>query len=764
MPQDPGQQPGFLARLQSRGVPRVAVGYAVIAWLLLQIGDVVLDPLDAPAWVMRALIFVLIAGFPVSLLLAWFLELGPDGITVDQLPEAAQRPQVSGLRRYADLVIIVILTGVIAVLLARQEGLLQPEPETPVLAVLPFSEIGKNEIGYFGAGLADTLSSKLGQLQQLVVLASASTRQFADAQLNLEDVGSKLGATSLLLGTVQRAGGLLRVNARLVDPRSGQQLWTQSYDREATDLFAVQDEIAQAVTRSLALVLTPAQSESLAKEPTNNLTAYEAYLRARDDLASRDYERLTSALRYLRDAIALDPDYALAHANLPLALHLAAAYRGWDTRWLDVRDEAQQAAHRATELDPRLGEAWFAHAMVMIGDLENDIDPRPDQEQLLALLNKAMQLSPSNSAILKQLSTYTENPDEKIALLQQAARIDPRSGIIRANLGEGFAERKDYQTAEDWYLKAALSNDPYFPIGYKQIIALHREYSGRLDHSARWGRAVFNRYPEEFVAIIEYSRTLLELGAWDTLAEFLEMARKQEIRGDAVHWARLLMQVRLARAQGRYEEAAPYAEEFIREFMISHAGWPDLTEFQQPYRTVFETLALHDIKRGQPETALARYLEGYSNPLAASPAGYSGDTLRAPVMMAALLRLTGDEAAANDLFQAVLSHKPDEGVREPDDLDQEFTRFTVFAFLGETDAAIDALEHSIEAGWVLQWWGLKDAAAFDANYAAVVADPRFQMLYEKIVGRVTAMRESFESNPDLPLELLQKAKLVVPSD
>jgi hypothetical protein len=183
-----------------------------------------------------------------------------------------------------------------------------------------------------------------------------------------------------------------------------------------------------------------------------------------------------------------------------------------------------------------------------------------------------------------------------------------------------------------------------------------------------------------------------------------------------------------------------------------------------PYRTVFETLALYDINRGQPKTALARYLEGYSDPLTASSAGYSGDTLRAPVMMAALFRLTGDEEAANDIFQAVLSRKPDEGVREPDDLHQDFTRFTVLAFLGETDAAIEALEHSIEAGWMLQWWGLKDAAAFDANYAAVVADPRFEKLYGKLVGRITAMRESFESDPDFPPEVLQQAGLVIPSN
>ncbi|HKX55922.1 MAG TPA: FlgO family outer membrane protein, partial [Xanthomonadales bacterium] len=248
---------GWFARLRQRGVLRVAFSYALIAWLLLQIGDVVIEPLGAPAWVMRALIVLVIAGFPVALLLAWFFELTPSGIQRDTLPEGAARPRVLGIRHYADVLIIGVLLIAVVFLLAKQEGWVDEDQGPPVIAVLPFTELGAGNDSYFGAGLSDTLIHKLGQLSQLVVLASSSTFEFHGQGLDLRAVGAKLSASSILEGTVQRAGNQLRINARLVEVKSGQQLWSGSFERPSTDLFAVQDEIAGAVSDALEVVLSP---------------------------------------------------------------------------------------------------------------------------------------------------------------------------------------------------------------------------------------------------------------------------------------------------------------------------------------------------------------------------------------------------------------------------------------------------------------------------------------------------------------------------
>jgi adenylate cyclase len=246
-------------RLNRRGVVRVALSYLVIAWLILQIGDVILDPLGAPAWTMRMLIVLAALGFPVSLALAWFLDITPSGIEVDRLDDAAVRPRLRGIRHYADIVIIGALLVVVALLLVRQEGLIPETTATPVVAILPFEEPNGSEDNRFGDGFSDTLIHKLGMFDELVVLASSSTFEFRDSEFDIREVASRLGATILLTGSIRRAGGLLRLDARLVDGTSGQQLWSANIRRPDEDVFRLQDEIANAVVSTLGLQLSAAQ-------------------------------------------------------------------------------------------------------------------------------------------------------------------------------------------------------------------------------------------------------------------------------------------------------------------------------------------------------------------------------------------------------------------------------------------------------------------------------------------------------------------------
>jgi TolB-like protein len=753
-------QPNFLERLRRRGVLRVAIGYAVIGWLLLQIGDVVLEPLDAPDWLMRALIVAIVAGFPVALALAWFLELGPSGVTVDLLPEGAERPTVTGIRRYADLVIIVVLLAVIAVLLARQEGLIETEAEQPVLAILPFEEIGNEDGGYFGAGLADTLSTKLGELQQLIVLASASTREFRGTGLDLADVGADLGATALLLGTVQRAAGTLRVTTRLVDPRSGRQLWSGTYDRSAGDVFAVQDDIALEVTRSLALVLTPPQSERLVQQPTTNLNAYDTYLRAMDDLASREGPRIRSGLGLLREAVALDPEYALAQAGLAHALCLIPSYIHYEYPWSQVRDEARQAAESALRLDPMLGEAWFAKAMVKLCDQQFQVTGEVSREELEELLEKALELSPSNSAIMKQLASIRGDGAAAIELLRQAARIEPGSAVIRVNIAENYIELGDLDNAEQWLFSALKVQQPMLRGAVQVLMQLNMNAPGRAARAARWAQALYRNDPASWYVVFDRVRILNELGLWtesgQSLHEFAVHVEKQT----PTSFAYLVGTIHLHLSQGNYAAATKVAEDFTREFMMPHASWPRLSEFADNWLVGLGAQALLDIENGNPEVALQRYLNGFAEPAQAAFGNTTHHTLRTPVMIALLYRLSGDEAAAVKLLQQLRERLDGLGSSlSEDDRVIGLTRFTVEALLGNTEAALVALQAAMDQGWPWQWWGLKTAAKFDANYAAVVADPRFEQLYAQIQQRVTEARESFLADPDLPEETLRAAGL-----
>jgi len=753
----PSEAPTLWRRLRRRGVVRVALGYLVIAWLVLQVGDVVLDPLGAPPWVMRLLIVLAAVGFPIALALAWFLELTPTGVEVDNLDEAATRPAVGGLRRYADVVIIGALVVAVLLLLARQEELIPQEPVVPVIAVLPFDELESREDHHFGDGFADTLIHKLGMLDQLTVLTSSSSFEFRGGKLAITDVASKLGASVLLQGSIRRAGGLLRLEASLVDGSSGQRLWSESYRRPIDDVFRLQDEIANAVATAVGVQLTPAQVERIARPPTTSVAAYDTFLRAsREALESRDAKRLPEALQYLHDAIELDPQFALAHATLVEAMHLTASYRFWDTKWADFADEARAAAARAQELDPQLGEGYLAEAFVAEWERDTGIRDHSDQH-LIALTEKALQLSPSNPVALKMLGSLVEDRERRLELLVRAARIDPRSGIVRVNVAEWYEASGDYDQAEQWLIAAATATDPYFSIAYKLLVEMNVWEAGRIDRAARWGRAFEAAHPQDWASNLAYARSLFELGAWDEARELLgRTLRLAEAGDEEMAWAHDHKAQWLAYVDGDTDTAVDIAERYIRENLLVTPDWPDLSGQPSTLLRSFELLALVDLSRGNARAALDRYFDARLDPANMSWSYFDGPAIPQAVMFAVLHRYTDQPQEADRLLRDVLARVADVPVTGR--RGKGFVEFVAHSFLGETDAAIEALRVAMNEGWLPGWWSLK-FGAFDENYAAVLQDPRFERLYDQLLARATEMRESFRANPDLPRDLLLESGL-----
>jgi len=213
-------------QLRERGVLRVAFSYGVIAWLVLQIADVVLDPLGVPRWVMTALILAAAAGFPLAILLAWFLEVGASGVTVDTAPVGATRPAAQGWRHHADVVVIGALLVTVVVLAVRQSDLGKPKPPAnPAIAVLPFENPGGDPAQeYFSDGLAEEMLDRLGRVPGLRVIARSSSFSFKGSGLDAREIAGKLDVTTLLEGSVRRDGRRLRLTARLIDGATGRQV------------------------------------------------------------------------------------------------------------------------------------------------------------------------------------------------------------------------------------------------------------------------------------------------------------------------------------------------------------------------------------------------------------------------------------------------------------------------------------------------------------------------------------------------------------
>ncbi len=232
----------LLTELRRRGVLRVAASYGAIAWLLIQIGGSIAEPLELPQWVQRALIFTALIGFPVAVGLAWFLEISPEGVAVDHAPPGAPRPAATGLRRYADLIVIGLLLVVVGYLVARQPEIVGLKDKATI-AVLPFDNVGMTKDGEILAdGIAESVLHQLANLRQLDVISRRSSFTFREATTDAREIGRLLKANYLLEGSVQSDRSRLRITTQLINVRTGADVWSMRFDRRPADIFAVQDE------------------------------------------------------------------------------------------------------------------------------------------------------------------------------------------------------------------------------------------------------------------------------------------------------------------------------------------------------------------------------------------------------------------------------------------------------------------------------------------------------------------------------------------
>jgi len=746
----------LLARLRHRGVFRVGASYAVIAWLLLQIGDVVLDPFDFGESAMRVLLIVVALGFPVAIALAWFYELTPTGVERDQHKPGEPRPTVGGLRRYADFVVIAVLVVVVAVLIAERGGMIGEVPEQPVVAVLPFSNLSPEaEDAYFGEGVADTLIHKLGQLNDLVVLASQSTFQFTGQDLDLGDVGAKLGATTIMTGSVQRSGDALRVNARLVDVESGRQLWGDSFDRQMRDVFAIQDEIAAAVLDAMQVVLAPDSRKMIAEYATNNLSAYDAYVLGKARLASRTPQDREAALGYFRTAVNLDPDYALAYAGLAETLFLLVNNVADPA---SVRQEAQAAAKTAVRLAPALGESWLAMALSVQIARNSDGSREVSDTEIVGMFEQAIRHSPNNALAYKYYSNFCSEirnvvgceQSERLSMLMRAARLDPRSGIIKINIAENLAEAGRDEEAEHWLRESLTTQEPFWRLGNISLSTFQLE-RGKPVVVALRNRAYVEERPSEYPSYYQWLNALMDLGAWEEASEALELmmdrnentAMNLKTLGLPMSWNlwEMMFDHRLARATGQWEKAEALARKQLAYYRENSVLWPELPFFMSEQAVA--TMVWVDVRQGDPGTALAR-IEAAFPERSRDVERLAPDVLDPLWMRAALLKQVGQAQEADQLLRQHLAYLEAEKVT---DMPMRFgwARFVALALVGNVDAALEELDRIAGSPYHHRWYDLQ-TYSFDPDYEAVLSDPRFVATYGRIRSRADRMREEYLSS------------------
>ena len=465
----------LLSRLRERGVPRVAASYAVIAWLVLQIADVALQPFDVPNWVRRAPIIIALLGFPIAIALAWFFELSDRGINRDDAPVGTARPVVHGPRRFTDIVVISVLGAVVVFFLAREAGWLGKNVspsgaalESSSLAVLPFAAVGPVPEPYLSEGLSDELRNQFSQMRALSVTARSSSIALEQKTLDAVAIAKKLSVAALLEGTVGRERGRLQVSVQLVHGGNGKVLWAERYDRPDNELVKVQAEIASAVVAAV-LPRFAAAGKAAPPPPTDDPVAYDLYLLARQKL--RDLQLVTDEasaaniqsdiVRLLNAAIAADPKFAQAHATLARAT-LSTALRQADSlhgteRTAAVDRLVMPHIERALVLDPNNAEAYYVKGLLYRNT------ERPGSG---AAYRRALELDPSNVPALTSLAWFeatSGHPDERHRLLLRARALDPMDvGVHVANIMAAFSlGSRDEMLASARRMQETFPDNPY---------------------------------------------------------------------------------------------------------------------------------------------------------------------------------------------------------------------------------------------------------------------------------------------------------------
>jgi TolB-like protein/tetratricopeptide (TPR) repeat protein len=347
----------LVQELRKRSVIRALVAYGVVAWMLLQVADVTFDRLPIPENSMTVLIVLVVIGFPVVAVLAWAYELTARGIVRHSETDAAA-PRLAFLPFVVIVAVVAVGSGYLLYYLSQNFW----ESPRRSIAILPFANSsGEAETEYFSEGLTEEIQSLIVRLNEFRVVAMSTTRQFKDGVMDAKSVAERLGAEAVLLGSVRRFQNKVTVTARLIDGSNGRELWSDRYDRELSDIYGIQEDIARHVARSLHIVLPVAAERRLKNLGTSNVEAYDAYLRGIDFLRKPpDETSLLMAEGLLREALAIDPDYVNAHAAM-CRKHLAAYKLSADAaRFGDAERACQQALeHGGESVDVRLVLGWL---------------------------------------------------------------------------------------------------------------------------------------------------------------------------------------------------------------------------------------------------------------------------------------------------------------------------------------------------------------------------------------------------------------------
>src|SRR2546429_1009603 len=591
----------FFTELKRRNVYKVAVAYAVVAWLLIQVATQVFPFFEVPNWAVRFVVLLIIIGFPIALVIAWAFELTPEGLKRTEVADAlpAQRS------RSRAWIYVVLIAGALSAGLfflgrftASTKQSVLAEVSSKSIAVLPFDNLSRDpDNAYFASGIQDEIITRLAKIADLKVISRTSTQQYQSKPGNLSEIAKQLGVANILEGSVQKAADQVRVNVQLIQVASDSHLWADTYDRKLVDIFAVESEMAKAIADALQAKLTGGEQQALAAKPTNNSEAYDAYLRglALEARASSPNDSMRVVGFYER-SVQLDPAFALAWARLSRA-NAQVYFNGIDTTPAR-RDATERALHTAQKLQPNSPETLLAQAYYQYW-------VRRDYELAKGTFGRVRELLPGSSDVPGALALIARRQgrwDESVAYWEQTLVLDPRNTEWLALAAETYAMLRQFPAALKTYdrLLDIVPNDPDTVASKAKIY----QAEGNLEQAGELLAGV-NAQTPSFIAFLTKMNQLFLERQFDEAIRWIH-SRLNEYR-DVSDIGKFFKPVFLVLAQenaGDIVGARATAQQMLRPLEPLSEKDPDNPNFAQALSLIHAVLGQKDAAIKEAERAI----------------------------------------------------------------------------------------------------------------------------------------------------------------
>ncbi len=725
--------------LKRRNVLRVAAAYVVGAWLLIEVAETIF-PLfgfgDTPA---RLIVIVLSIGFIPSLIFSWVFEITPEGLMKDaDVDREESITQTTGKK--LDRIILLVLALALAYFAfdkfvldpvedeqiaqsARQEGRTDALTEADgdkSIAVLPFdNRSNREEDQFFTDGIHDDLLTTIAKIGSMKVISRTSVMEYKDTIKKIPQIAKELGVANILEGGIQRSGNQVRINVQLIDAATDKHLWAETYDREFTaeNLFAVQSEITRIIADALQTELSTDEQRRVDARPTDNLQAYEAYMRGRQLMATRNSANLKLAIEEFSKATSLDPLFALAWVGVA-----DSNMSGFGSE--DPLPIVEEAVKNALAIDNDLGEAYAS-----LANIHAHYNRKGEAE---TAYQKAIELSPNYASAYQWYSSflgkYPLRIQEQVELARKAVELDPRSSSLSLSLGHKYLLQGLYTLAEGQYQKV-IELSPDFAPGYLSLAWLYMLHMGQFDKAL----APANKAVELDPGNHWYNMTLIflylnldDLEAAQIVRERMASLGASESR---LGFADVLIKFNKSRITQKPADMADTLESINRLL-------PKIRHSQ------FENGLVSFLALTQGDIQLSREILLTSDPDWLEPGQWPELVerwRRGACQVAWVLMNTGDEKLGSALLRQATSYIDDSLPLVTEHSDWDFPE-VCYLTAGDTEKALLSIETQLSHNHLYAW----SAVHLLPMYDLIRHEPRYQAAWAEYERRISVQRENVE--------------------